>query len=180
MNVLRGMLVIGLAVGLSACGSNAGSGSASSPQTPSKIDATTLSELGACVVDRMQGGTSIDRVQVFAVGHDSALNLFLRGPVPADPPGDPSYVLWVTGADAPEDVISEEGTGPLPSGPTLGVWMIEPVKRGPMEIGQDACQGSDWGVVKESQGVPALERLGGSVDMPKQDYDIAGPPTGSP
>lgn len=179
MNLLRGMLVIGAAVGLSACGSDTGSGSGS-VATPPKVDAATLTELGACVVDRMQGGTQIDRVQVFEIGHDSALNFFIGGKVPAEPPGDPSYVLWVTGAEPPDDGIEVIGGGAgQPSGPALGVWMIEPVKRAPLVVGDSACQGDDWGVVQESQGMPDLQRLGGSVDLSKQDYDIPGPPSGS-
>lgn len=181
MKLIRGMLVLGVAVGLSACGSGSSPGSTPSVATPPNVDAATLTALGACVVDRMQGGTQIDRVQVFEVGHDSALNFFLGGQVPADPPGDPSYVLWVTGAQPPDDGIEVIGGGAgQPSGPALGVWMIEPTKRGAMVIGDSACQGDDWGVVQESQGAPALDRLGASVDVPKQDYNIAGPPAGSP
>jgi hypothetical protein len=173
MKVLRGIVGSGLVLVLAACGSD----DVPVPTAPPQIDAATSTDLGACVVDRMQGGTGIDRVQVFEVGYNTALNLFLGGPVPAEPPGDPNYLLWVTGAEPPDDGIVVLDGPAQPSGATLGVWMIEPVARGPVAAGESLCQGDDWGDVRESQGPPALDKLGASVDLPQADYDIPGPPT---
>lgn len=176
---LPAAVMVGL-LALTACGSS-GQLSPSTTTSAGVIDPATFESLGACVVDRMQGGTGIDQVQVFQVGHDTALALFLGGSIPAEPAGDPSYLLWVTGAQAPDDGIGiTSGGASTPTGQTLGVWIVEPVSRAAAAVGQPACQGDDWGVVRESQGQPAFANLGTAIEMPKSDYDFPGPPSATP
>lgn len=54
------------------------------------------------------------------------------------------------------------------------------LSRAATAVGQLACQGDDWGVVRESQGLPAFAQVGTAIVMPKSDYDFPGPPSATP